>query len=118
MITAPEAVSYHSLSPDPTERSEVRSGSVFIWEKRSSMVLRLVGCRISVSPSHLPPFGNVCGIERWTEGLKWGPSCVRDVSLLDLGRTHAHKVTSHRPASCLVIRYRWLLNANSALTHC
>ena len=24
--------------------------------------------------------GNVRGIERWTDGLKWGPSRVRDVS--------------------------------------
>ena len=37
--------------------------------------------------------GNVRGIERWTDGLKWGPSRVRDVShpwLVSHAQTHSH----------------------------
>lgn len=81
---------------DPTERSEVRSGSVFIWEERSSSSVAGYGAAPGGESSILydkihfvdwPAMyadigssGNVRGIERWTDGLKWGPSRVRDVS--------------------------------------
>ncbi|KAG8798849.1 hypothetical protein FRC17_007300, partial [Serendipita sp. 399] len=62
---------------DTKEREEVTSGAVFVWEERSTT---------SVNGSPLKPGeadlsgtpGVVSGIERWTDGLKWGPSRVRD----------------------------------------
>lgn len=50
---------------DTEERRAIHSGCVFVWEERS------VG---SDSTS--------LGIERWTDGIRWGPSRVRDVSPL------------------------------------
>lgn len=49
---------------DTEERRAIHSGCVFVWEERS------VG---SDSTS--------LGIERWTDGIRWGPSRVRDVNL-------------------------------------
>ncbi|KDQ15137.1 hypothetical protein BOTBODRAFT_32125 [Botryobasidium botryosum FD-172 SS1] len=46
---------------DAEERRYVRSGSIFVWEERNAEV---------------EPIGN--GIERWTDGYRWGPSRVRD----------------------------------------
>jgi len=46
---------------DTEERRFVRSGSIFVWEERNAEV---------------EPIGN--GIERWTDGSRWGPSRVRD----------------------------------------
>ncbi|KAF8589107.1 hypothetical protein K439DRAFT_1645200 [Ramaria rubella] len=46
---------------DADERRYVRPGSVFVWEERST----------SSEAAGL-------GIERWTDGLRWGPSRVRD----------------------------------------
>lgn len=57
---------------DSTERLEVRPGAVFIWEERSTALLE--GSNISGTS------GGIRGIERWTDGLKWGPSRVREVS--------------------------------------
>ena len=48
---------------DTEERRAIHSGCVFVWEERS------VG---SDSTS--------LGIERWTDGIRWGPSRVRDVN--------------------------------------
>lgn len=47
---------------DAEERRYVRPGSVFVWEERST-TSEAAGL----------------GIERWTDGLRWGPSRVRDV---------------------------------------
>lgn len=47
---------------DAEERRFVRPGSVFVWEERST-TSEAAGL----------------GIERWTDGLRWGPSRVRDV---------------------------------------
>lgn len=46
---------------DAEERRYVRPGSVFVWEERST-TSEAAGL----------------GIERWTDGLRWGPSRVRD----------------------------------------
>lgn len=46
------------------ERRFVRPGSVFVWEERST-TSEAAGL----------------GIERWTDGLRWGPSRVRDVGV-------------------------------------
>ncbi|KIJ39006.1 hypothetical protein M422DRAFT_126834, partial [Sphaerobolus stellatus SS14] len=46
---------------DAEERRHVRPGSVFVWEERST-TSEAAGL----------------GIERWTDGLRWGPSRVRD----------------------------------------
>ncbi|KAF8488060.1 Gti1/Pac2 family-domain-containing protein [Gautieria morchelliformis] len=46
---------------DADERRFVRPGSVFVWEERST-TSEAAGL----------------GIERWTDGLRWGPSRVRD----------------------------------------
>ncbi|KAF8512660.1 hypothetical protein BU17DRAFT_53901 [Hysterangium stoloniferum] len=60
----------HILNPmihrrlDAEERRFVRPGSVFVWEERST-TSEAAGL----------------GIERWTDGLRWGPSRVRDVRL-------------------------------------
>ncbi|KIM22611.1 hypothetical protein M408DRAFT_78848, partial [Serendipita vermifera MAFF 305830] len=50
---------------DATERMEVTSGAVFVWEERSASTVATAS-------------GVISGIERWTDGLKWGPSRVRD----------------------------------------
>ena len=51
--------------------------------------------------------GNVRGIERWTDGLKWGPSRVRDVShSLSICLSVCLMLLSS--TACLVIRYRRL----------
>lgn len=50
---------------DADERAALRSGCVYAWEERGP---------------HTEVTG--LGIERFTEGRRWGPSRVRDVSLL------------------------------------
>ena len=50
---------------DNDERAALRSGNVYAWEERGS---------------HTEVTG--LGIERFTEGRRWGPSRVRDVSLV------------------------------------
>ncbi|PVF95356.1 hypothetical protein CPB86DRAFT_817270 [Serendipita vermifera] len=81
---------------DAAERAEVTAGSVFIWEERSaassssaantkleSDTAVCTDVQFQIPPSSdlglaVPPNGVVSGIERWTDGLKWGPSRVRD----------------------------------------
>ena len=86
---------------DPTERSEVNSGSVFIWEESSDSLVTGYGAapgrtsylrfapllytnkcanslRFSLLDIGSP--GYVRGIGQWTDGLKWGPGHVHDVS--------------------------------------
>ncbi|KIO33832.1 hypothetical protein M407DRAFT_178197 [Tulasnella calospora MUT 4182] len=46
---------------DPEERAQVRPGNCYIWEERSADE-EAVGM----------------GMERWTDGLQWGPSRTRD----------------------------------------
>ncbi|KDQ10265.1 hypothetical protein BOTBODRAFT_178295 [Botryobasidium botryosum FD-172 SS1] len=46
---------------DTDERKEVRSGCVYVWEERNA-----------------DAEATGMGIERWTDGYKWGPSRVRD----------------------------------------
>ena len=50
---------------DNDERAALRSGNVYAWEERGS---------------HTEVTG--LGIERFTEGRRWGPCRVRDVSLV------------------------------------
>ncbi|TFY69149.1 hypothetical protein EVG20_g3263 [Dentipellis fragilis] len=59
------AVSQHILPVvarrlDGEERRCIRSGSVYVWEERG------------------PDAEQLLGIERWTDGIRWGPSRVRD----------------------------------------
>ncbi|KAI0026765.1 Gti1/Pac2 family-domain-containing protein, partial [Vararia minispora EC-137] len=46
---------------DNEERRAIRSGSVYVWEERGA-----------------DSEATGLGIERWTDGIRWGPSRVRD----------------------------------------
>ncbi|KAG9055737.1 hypothetical protein FS842_001362 [Serendipita sp. 407] len=67
---------------DTKEREEVVSGAVFVWEERSATTSngsppKLTGGSGSDVDANGSPTV-ISGIERWTDGLKWGPSRVRD----------------------------------------
>jgi hypothetical protein len=65
---------------DSEERRCIRSGSVYVWEERGPDAEAT-----GVSPLFsLPPSDSLTsfhylklGIERWTDGIRWGPSRVR-----------------------------------------
>ena len=96
---------------DASERAEVVSGAVFVWEERSAASTTLPGNpqpddaadsgsyayplrSLSYSfYSTASPSGIVSGIERWTDGLKWGPSRVRDDFLFYQARDPNKKET-------------------------
>lgn len=64
---------------DATERQEVVSGAVFVWEERSAASTSQTSVDDGQSAPEPGASPNVVsGIERWTDGLKWGPSRVRD----------------------------------------
>ncbi|KAL6301229.1 gluconate transport inducer 1/Pac2, partial [Sparassis latifolia] len=50
---------------DPDERQLIHPGCVFVWEER---------CPLAQATG--------TGMERWTDGRRWGPSRVRDEFLL------------------------------------
>ncbi|KAG8888858.1 hypothetical protein FRB98_006644 [Tulasnella sp. 332] len=47
------------------ERAEIRAGNIYVWEERAT-----------------EDDGVGMGIERWTDGVKWGPSRAREVSTI------------------------------------
>ena len=64
---------------DSEERRCIRSGSVYVWEERgpdaeATGVSLLSSLPLSVS---LKNSRFKLGIERWTDGIRWGPSRVR-----------------------------------------
>ena len=70
---------------DSEERRCIRSGSVYVWEERGpdaeatgvSHSISFLIPSILLTPPPLPPSLSQLGIERWTDGIRWGPSRVR-----------------------------------------
>jgi len=66
---------------DTEERRAVRSGNVYVWEERGRHT-EATGVSIStqVAVLYLSDVLNLqLGIERWTDGIRWSASRVRDV---------------------------------------
>ena len=64
---------------DSEERRCIRSGSVYVWEERGPDA-EATGVSLLSSPLPSVPlkfFHFKLGIERWTDGIRWGPSRVR-----------------------------------------
>ncbi|EAU81436.2 hypothetical protein CC1G_05266 [Coprinopsis cinerea okayama7 len=61
---------------DAEERRVIMPGNVYVWEERGA----------NTEPTGL-------GMERWTDGMGWGPSRVRDVSDTSSCALSAHKTT-------------------------
>jgi hypothetical protein len=67
---------------DTEERRDIHSGCVFVWEERGANAEATgvrSSCRLGREQLELTRFAQL-GIERWTDGIRWGPSRVRDVS--------------------------------------
>jgi len=56
---------------------------------------------------------HVCGIERWTDGLKWGPSRIRDVSHLGWVPVMNSLLSCSMPPARLLTLI-WLLTTHTA----
>jgi hypothetical protein len=71
---------------DTEERRDIHSGCVFVWEERGANAeatgVRSSWSRLGREQLELTRFAQL-GIERWTDGIRWGPSRVRDVSDAD-----------------------------------
>ena len=65
---------------DSEERRCIRSGSVYVWEERGPDA-EATGVSSFCPSTHISvQFIFYCfklGIERWTDGIRWGPSRVR-----------------------------------------
>lgn len=62
---------------DSEERRSIRSGCVYVWEERGSDS-DATGVGVCMPfPYHLIHVLTARQIERWTDGIRWGPSRVR-----------------------------------------
>lgn len=84
---------------DTEERSLISSGSVYVWEERGQHT-ELTGV----------------GIERWTDGIRWGPSRVREGFLFyhekSSGQQHSYD-TSYDPMRCVLIKQTYTVFVNT-----
>jgi hypothetical protein len=64
---------------DTEERRAISSGSVFVWEERGPNSEATGVSSLTARSSAMTDIAQL-GIERWTDGIRWGPSRVRDVS--------------------------------------
>lgn len=84
---------------DTEERSLITSGSVYVWEERGQHT-ELTGV----------------GIERWTDGIRWGPSRVREGFLFyhekPLTQQHSYD-TSYDPMRSVLIKQTYTVYVNT-----
>ncbi|KAH9983145.1 Gti1/Pac2 family-domain-containing protein, partial [Russula compacta] len=74
---------------DADERKAIRSGNVYIWEDRSASTVDNGGLTM----------------ERWTDGMSWGPSRIREVGVLF---PQAKTFWTHPKGSPLVVMQEFL----------
>lgn len=66
---------------DTEERRAVRSGNVYVWEERGRHTEATGVSTPSLSYLTVLLISLQLGIERWTDGIRWSASRVRDVRL-------------------------------------
>ncbi|THH19609.1 hypothetical protein EW146_g1594 [Bondarzewia mesenterica] len=96
---ARNALTMLSRRLDADERKSIRPGNVYVWEDRSATTSETAGL----------------SMERWTDGLQWGPSRVRDEFLFYFQREHQANERLSTNASGLVTPL--ILNAQDLQTY-
>jgi hypothetical protein len=75
---------------DAEERRAIAPGNVYVWEERGANTE-----------------STGIGMERWTDGMGWGPSRVRDVRLIFLGliaRNYSTNSVFIERSSCFITK--------------